>query len=55
MTHKKIWHAMTNIDAIHSKHKKSWIATNTCDALLPNGMPHHYQMENQVVINRRRK
>jgi len=35
---------MTNIGAIHSRHKnlwyhkKSWMAMNICDALLPNGM-----------------
>jgi hypothetical protein len=34
MAHKKLWHAMTNIGAINSRHtkmygvKKSWIAMN---------------------------
>jgi hypothetical protein len=52
MAHKKLWHAMTNIDAINSKHtktygvtKKSWIAMKFFDTLLPNGMPCHYHME----------
>jgi hypothetical protein len=51
MAHKKIWHAMTNISAINSKHKKihghknSWIAMKICDTLMPNGMPCHHHME----------
>jgi hypothetical protein len=46
MAHKKLWHAMTNIGAMNSKHtksygvtKKSWIAIEICDTLLSNGMP----------------
>jgi hypothetical protein len=44
MAHKKLWHAMTNIGVINSRHKnlwchkKSWIAMNICDTLLPNGI-----------------
>ncbi len=58
MAHKKIWHAMTNISAINSKHKKihghknSWIAMKICDTLMPNGMPCHHHMEDWwIVIN----
>jgi hypothetical protein len=57
MAHKKLWHAMTNIGAKnprHTKtygHKKSWIAMKI--KLLPNGMPCHHHMEDQVVINRK--
>jgi hypothetical protein len=39
-THKKLW-----------CHKKSWIAVKICDTLLPNGMPCHHHMEEQIVIN----
>jgi hypothetical protein len=52
---------MKNIGAINSRHKnlwchkKSWITMNICDALLPNGMPHHHRMEDRVVINRKGK
>jgi hypothetical protein len=52
---------MTNIGAINSRHKnlwchkKSWITISICDALLPNGMPHHHRMEDRVVINRKGK
>jgi hypothetical protein len=59
MAHKKLWHAMTNIGAINSKHTKtynvtkSWIAMKICDTLLPNGMPCHHHMEDQVVVNHR--
>jgi hypothetical protein len=50
MAHKKLWHAMKNIDATNLKHKnlwchkKSWIAMKICDTLLPNGMPCHRHM-----------
>jgi hypothetical protein len=40
MAHKNLW-----------CHKKSWIPMKIYDALLPNGMPCHHQMEDQVVIN----
>jgi hypothetical protein len=56
MTHKKIWHAMTNIGAINSKHKNlwchknSWIAMKIYDTLLPNGMPCHHHMEHQSLL-----
>jgi hypothetical protein len=48
-----------NIMACHDKYwchkfktqKKSWIAMKVCDILLPNGMPCHHHMENQVIIN----
>jgi hypothetical protein len=33
-------------------HKKSWIAIKFCD-MLPNGMPCHHHMEDQVIINRK--
>jgi hypothetical protein len=33
--------------------QKSWIALRICDTLLPNGMPCHHHMEDQVVINRK--
>jgi hypothetical protein len=42
MAHKKLWHAMTNIGVINSRHTKPygvtnlWIAMNICDTLLPN-------------------
>ncbi len=43
---------MTNIDAINSKHtktygvtKNSWILMKIYDPLLPNGMPCHHHME----------
>jgi hypothetical protein len=55
MTHKKYWHAMTNISAINSKHKKSWIAMKNCDTLLPNGMPCHHHMEDQILINKKKQ
>jgi len=57
MPHKKLWHAMINIGALNSKtqnlwcNKKSWITMKIYDTLLPNGMPCHHAMENQVVIN----
>jgi len=56
-SHTKLWHAMTNIGAINLRHKnlwyykKSWIAMKICDTLLPNGMPCHHHMEDQVVIS----
>ncbi len=63
MAHKTLWHAMTNIGAIHSKHtktygdlwcyKKSWIAMKICDTLLPNGMLCHHHIEDRIVINRK--
>jgi len=31
--------------------KKSWIAMKICDTLLPNGMPCHHHMEDQIIIN----
>jgi hypothetical protein len=27
MAHKKLWHAMTNIDVINSRHKKTYAVT----------------------------
>ncbi len=42
---------MTNIGAINSRHKKSWIAMKFCDTLLLNGMPCHHHMEDIVIIN----
>jgi hypothetical protein len=58
MAHKKLWHDMTNIGAINSRHKKnlwchkkSWIAMKICDTLLPNGMPCHHHMKDQIIIN----
>jgi len=39
-THKNLW-----------CHKKLWIAMKICDILLPNGMPCHHRMKDQVVIN----
>ncbi len=57
--HTKIWHAMTNIGVINSKHTKtygvtkSWIAMKIYNTLLPKGMPCHHHMENQVIINRK--
>jgi hypothetical protein len=58
MAHKTLWHAMTNIGAINSRHtkklwchKKSWITMKFCDNLLPNSMPCHHHIENQVIIN----
>jgi hypothetical protein len=58
MAHKKIWHGMTNISAINSKHqktlwchKKSWIAMKICDTLLLNDMPCHHHMEEQIDFN----
>jgi hypothetical protein len=57
---KKLWHAMKNIGAINSRHanlwchEKSWIAMKICDTL-PNGMPCHHHMEDQVVINCKRQ
>jgi hypothetical protein len=49
---------MANIRAINSKHtktygvtKKSWIAMKICDTLLPNGMPCHHHMKDQIIIN----
>jgi hypothetical protein len=52
MAHKKIWHAMININAINSKHIKTYGVTKNhgfpmkiCDTLLPNGMPSHHHME----------
>jgi hypothetical protein len=55
--HTKLWHAMTNIDAINSQHnklwchKKSWMAMKICDTLLPNGMPRHNHMEDRIISN----
>jgi hypothetical protein len=43
-THKKLW-----------CHKKSWIAMKIWDTLLPNGMPYHHHMEDQVIINRQKQ
>jgi hypothetical protein len=57
MAHKKLWHAMTNISAINSRHKNlwchkiSWIAMKICNTLLLNGMACHHHIEDQVVIN----
>jgi hypothetical protein len=57
MAHKNLWHAMTNIGPINSKHKnlwchkKSWIAMKICDTLLSNCMPCHHHMENRVNNN----
>jgi hypothetical protein len=58
MAHKKLWHAMTNIGAINSKHiktygvtKKLWIAMKICDTFLPSGMPCYLHIEDQIVIN----
>jgi hypothetical protein len=31
--------------------QKLWIAMKICDILLPNGMPCHHRMKDQVVIN----
>jgi hypothetical protein len=52
MAHKTLWHAMINIDAINSKHTKSYDVTKNhglpmkiCDTLLPNDMPCHHHME----------
>jgi hypothetical protein len=42
---------MTNIGAINSGHKKSWIAMKICDTLLPNNMSFHHHMEDRVIIN----
>jgi hypothetical protein len=48
---------MTNIGVINSKHKnlwckkKSWIAMKICDTLLPNDMPCHHPMEDQILFN----
>jgi hypothetical protein len=39
-THKKLW-----------CHKKLWIVVKVYDILLPNGMPCHHYMEDQIVIN----
>jgi hypothetical protein len=53
----KIWHDMTNIVAINLRHinlwcdKTSWIFMKIYDTLLPNGMPYHYHMKDQAVIN----
>jgi hypothetical protein len=55
MAHKFFWHAMTNINAINSKHAKTYSVTKICDTLLPNGMPCHHHMEDQVVINHNRQ
>jgi hypothetical protein len=57
MAHKKLWHAMTNIGVINSRHTKTYIVTKNhglpqkFDTLLPNGMPCHHHMEDQIVIN----
>ncbi len=40
MAHKKLSHAMTNIGAM-----------KICGTLLSNGMPCHYHMEDQFIIN----
>jgi hypothetical protein len=62
MAHTKIWHFMTNIGAINSRHTKTygvtktlWIAMKICDTLLPNGMPCHHHMKDRVDINRKRQ
>jgi hypothetical protein len=31
--------------------QKIWIAMKIYDTLLPNGMPYHHHMEDQIVIN----
>jgi hypothetical protein len=41
-THKNLWY-----------HKKSWIAMKICYTLLPNGMPYHRHMKDQIDINRK--
>jgi hypothetical protein len=41
-THKNLW-----------CHKKSWIAMKIYDTLLPNGMPCHHHMEDQIIINKK--
>jgi hypothetical protein len=54
---KNKWHAMTNISAINSKHTKTYGVKKKMDnhkiydTLLPNGMPCHHHMEDQIVIN----
>ncbi len=62
MAHKKLWHAMTNIGAINLRHTKTYGVTNNyglpwkfVTPLLPNDMPCHHHMEDQVVINHKRQ
>jgi len=57
MAHKTLWHPMTNIGAINSKHKKtygvtkkSWIAMKIYDTLLPNGMPCHITWKTELLL-----
>ncbi len=54
----KKWHAMTNIGAINLRHTKTYSVTKNyglpwkfVTSLLPNDMPCHHHMEDQVVIN----
>jgi hypothetical protein len=43
-THKNLWCL-----------KKSWIAREMCDILLPDDMPCHHHMEDQIIINHKRQ
>jgi hypothetical protein len=57
MAHKKLWHVMTNIGAINSRHKnlwchkKLWVAMKICETLLLNGVPCYHCMEDRIIIN----
>ncbi len=48
---------MTNINAINSKHIKTYGVTKNhgllCDTLLPNGIPCHHHMKDQIIIIRK--
>jgi hypothetical protein len=49
--HDKYWCHKFNTHKNLCCHKKSLIAIKICDTLLPNCMPCHHHMENQVNIN----
>jgi len=58
IAHKKLLHAMVNTGAINSRHKKTYGVTKNhglpwkfINTLLPNGIPCHHHMEDQIVIN----
>jgi hypothetical protein len=57
MAHKKLWHAMTNICVINSRHTKAYgvtknhgFAMKICDTLLLNNMPCYHHIDNRVII-----
>jgi len=49
--HDKYWCHKFKTHKNLRRDKKSWTAIKICDTLLPNGMPCHHHMEDQIIIN----